>query len=215
MLGICAGMCISLGGGLFIIAKNSNLPILGGFLFPVGLLMICLFGFNLYTGKVGYVFINDKKYAWDLLIMIIGNFVGCLLAGYALRLIFINNEAILSTAQSVATGKLVDLGNGGKPWYTMLLSAVLCNILVFVAVDTFKKQNLHILLRVFVLFCAIAAFVILGFDHCVANMFYYAFANLYFSNEIGRSLLSLLIVIVGNSLGAILTFYVFKLAEKK
>ena len=57
--GILAGIAISFGGFLCIrtnaIAANT---ILGSFLFSFGLILICNFNFNLYTGKVCYLFDN-------------------------------------------------------------------------------------------------------------------------------------------------------------
>ena len=60
--GILAGIAISFGGFLCIrtnaIASNT---ILGSFLFSFGLILICNFNFNLYTGKVCYLFDNKDK----------------------------------------------------------------------------------------------------------------------------------------------------------
>ena len=64
---ILAGVAIALGGLLFILAKalipDNNIiaaSLVGALLFPVGLLLVCYFKFNLYTGKIGMAFRNKK-----------------------------------------------------------------------------------------------------------------------------------------------------------
>jgi formate/nitrite transporter FocA (FNT family) len=60
--GILAGICISIGGFLCLkvnIAANSK--VLGAFLFPIGLILICNFGYFLYTGKICYLFENKEQ----------------------------------------------------------------------------------------------------------------------------------------------------------
>ena len=79
LFGIYAGMAIGFGGLLNIVANTllSSVPIwgriLGSFLFPIGLTMVCFFSFNLFTGKIGYLFDNDKSYLLFLLFVYIGN----------------------------------------------------------------------------------------------------------------------------------------------
>ena len=81
---ILAGMCISIGGIVFIQTWGGNpqLKWVGAFLFSLGLFAVVTYGFNLYTGKVGYILQNDRIYLLEVLITIIGNFIGCLIMGY-------------------------------------------------------------------------------------------------------------------------------------
>ena len=58
--GILAGISIAIGGTVFLSLDNK---VLGALFFTVGLFAVCTFGFNLYTGKVCYVFDNDREYA--------------------------------------------------------------------------------------------------------------------------------------------------------
>ena len=53
--GIYAGLMIGIGGTVYLSVENT---IIGSFLFSIGLLMICMYGMNLYTGKIGYILIN-------------------------------------------------------------------------------------------------------------------------------------------------------------
>ena len=71
--GILAGIMIAIGGTVFLSLDNK---ILGATFFSIGLFMILTNGMNLYTGKIGYILQNDKKYLVEVLATLIGNFVG-------------------------------------------------------------------------------------------------------------------------------------------
>ncbi|MBQ2095540.1 MAG: formate/nitrite transporter family protein, partial [Firmicutes bacterium] len=60
---ILAGAAIGLGGLVFLSVDSK---VIGSFLFTIGLFTVCTMGLNLFTGKVCYVFQNDKKYALGL-----------------------------------------------------------------------------------------------------------------------------------------------------
>ena len=61
---------------------DPELKWVGAILFSVGLFVVFTFGLDLYTGKVGYMF-NDKPWTYgiDLLLMLVGNFIGALFIG--------------------------------------------------------------------------------------------------------------------------------------
>ena len=71
--GILAGLSIALGGTVFLSVDNK---IVGAVGFTVGLFTVCTFGFNLFTGKVCYVFERGKDYALDLTFIWPGNLCG-------------------------------------------------------------------------------------------------------------------------------------------
>ena len=81
----------------------------------------------------------------------------------------------------------------------LFAGSVLCGVCVYVAVFCFKLFK-QWWLKVIGIFIPIFIFVYFGFNHCVANMFYFAFGWNY-GNPL--SYLNLLIVTLGNSLGAI------------
>ena len=73
--GIKAGIMIAIGGSVFLACENRYI---GAILFSVALLSICLKGYSLFTGKVGYLPENHSKEAVKILL--------CgLLATYSLR----------------------------------------------------------------------------------------------------------------------------------
>ena len=70
---VVAGLCIAVGGTVFLSIENK---IIGALFFTAALFTICTFGLNLCTGKVCYLFENDRKYALNVLIIWLGNLVG-------------------------------------------------------------------------------------------------------------------------------------------
>lgn len=79
--GVLAGISISLGGTIFLLIDSK---IVGALFFTVGLFCVCVFGFSLFTGKVCYVFDNDRKYALNLPFIWLGNLIGTILIGFLL-----------------------------------------------------------------------------------------------------------------------------------
>ena len=212
LLGILAGIAIGLGGFLNLLLVSTGIEAcryLGGVVFSVGLFTVCFFGLHLYTGKIGYVMENDHTFALSLLIMYIGNVIGAVGFGYLMYL----TGAIRETAVNVALNKIVFDGEVGSSPLKILIYSFFCCIMVFLAVDVFKKTN-NWLVKILNLVVCVALFVITGMEHCVANMFYFAFSNIY-STHFLHAFLALLIATAGNSLGAIATYLVVREVSRK
>ena len=77
---ILAGISIALGGYCFLSVENK---LIGSILFSVGLFLVCTRGYNLYTGKVCYC--KTKENIKDLLLIILGNFIGTNIVALLLR----------------------------------------------------------------------------------------------------------------------------------
>lgn len=189
-----AGILISIGAVVFLSCESK---LAGAVLFAVGLLCICEFGLNLYTGKIGYVVYKGQKplkKAAFLLTIWLGNFCGTLLAGTAFRAA--GNKAVLEKAALLAQTKLQ------QSFFTALLLGVFCGILMFAAVDIFKRNAEKGSRHIGILFC-VPVFILCGFEHSIADMAYLALCPpaVLFSPA---ALLFLLAVTLGNSLGGIL-----------
>ena len=65
---------------------------------------------------------------------------------------------------------------------------------MFIAVDGYKKCQNPILL-----FICVAVFILCGFEHCIADMFYFSMANAWSLT----SFIDILIITLGNGIGAI------------
>lgn len=184
---ILSGILISIGGCVYLSSIALGYSWFGALLFSGGLYAICVYGFNLYTGKVGYIAYNfkDAKYIIFVLQICIVNILTTFLLGLLIGSCF---PSIHEAAVKSYTAKLV------SPYLKDLVSAIFCGMLMFLAVDTWKKGNK------IGLFIYVPVFIICGFDHSIANSFYNgaSFGDYTFTLE---NLLFVLIVILGNGLG--------------
>ncbi len=213
LYGIFAGTAIALGGILFILC-NAYIPsennyfsptLAGALLFPVGLLLVCFFKFNLFTGKIGMAFRNkklDKKglNVWEWLAWILfGNTIGAMAIGFIIyAFTLINKESAFSTTvYSIANSRNMSFDFAGI--FPMIYRSILCGALVYIAVYFFNKLD-NTFGKVVGIIVPISFFVVCGFQHCIANMFYIATGCVFTIN----SLVGLLICILGNSIGALL-----------
>lgn len=210
--GILAGIAISFGGFLCIrtnaIASNT---ILGSFLFSFGLILICNFGFNLYTGKVCYLFDESEKtlsqrYLY-LLEILLGNVLGTLFFSFILKISMADNQInklVLASLKSSVEAKI------GYEWYQMVGLSFFCGMLVYIAVEGFKKID-NQFGKYVVLMLAIGGFIVSGFEHSIANMFYYFLSG----NFSLMAILSLILCVIGNSFGGLFIPLINMIINKK
>ena len=186
---------ISFGGAVFLACENK---IVGAILFSLGLTVILLNGFLLFTGKTAYLFENKPSYALLLCEIWIGNIIGCMGMG---ALVANVKPALAETAVKICDTKLTQ-----TPLQTIGLGA-LCGILVYIAVDFFKSDDdKKAFNKYLIVFTAIPAFIICGFEHSVADMFYFAAAGTLYT---GKGIVYILLVTVGNLVGAVV-FHVMR-----
>ncbi len=189
--GILAGLLISLGGAVFLACYDPEVflqRVVGALLFPLALVCICVRGYALYTGKIGLVLENHKKEDVSLLLLcLLGNLIGTVVFGYLLGWTLPNLKA---TALALCTGKL------GQGYGFGFLRAVFCGILVYLAIDVYRNHNKSV---IGVMLC-IPAFILSGYEHSIADMFYFACAGI----VSGEAFLYLLLIILGNSVGALI-----------
>lgn len=185
---IFAGIMIGIAGTVYLRVDNN---IVGALLFSIGLLVICMYGMNLYTGKIGYILINKLNYIYELLITILGNFIGTFLVA----------RLVLLTRFKSVSDKAIDLVNLklSDNLLSIFILAMLCGILMYIAVNNYKKINNEIG-KYSCIFMCVMVFILSGFEHSIANMYYISVANLLSL----KSLLYIFIMILGNSVGSIL-----------
>ena len=182
--GVAAGVLIGIGGTVFLACDNKYV---GAGLFTVALLCICLKGYSLYTGKIGFIpEQHDKDTVETLLLGLLGNLIGTVAAGYA---ILLTRPALSDAAYEMCKGKLE------QGFFETLVRGIFCGILMYLAVSVYrdKKQIVGIL------FC-IPVFILCGFEHSVADMYYFAVSGMIDIRATGF----IWIVIAGNTLGAML-----------
>lgn len=179
VLGLMAGMFIALGGAISNTAVHdiANVGLartLAGVIFPVGLLMIILIGGELFTGNCLMIMATMNKrikvsgLIRNLVIVYFSNLIGSLIIDV---LIFYSGNldytggALGAYTIKVALGK-VNIAPGKA-----VVSGILCNFLVCMAILMAGSAK-DVIGKIFATWFPIFAFVIGGFEHIVANMFY-------------------------------------------
>lgn len=183
---LAAGIAIGIGGTVYLSLENK---IAGSLFFTVGLYVIVLNGLNLYTGKIGYL-VEQKEaapYIRMLALTWLGNLAGTILAASAVNAARISGISI--NAAGLCEGKLSD-----SP-ASILILAIFCGILMYAAVDGYKEKG-----NPLILFLCVSVFILSGFEHCIANMFYFTLAGAWSL----KAFLYLLLMTLGNSLGGML-----------
>ncbi len=181
ILAIFGGLFIGLGGavtntGGHSIANVSAARVIFGLLFPFGLVMVMLLGAELFTGNCMIpISVLEKRatlsgmlHNW--IIVYIGNLIGAvvLAAGCAFfgQLNFSAGGLAVFTVK-VAAGKCV------FPFASAFVLGFFCNILVCAGVLCSLSAT-DTTGRILGAYIPVAFFVICGFEHCVANMYYIA-----------------------------------------
>ena len=196
---LLSGIFIGIGGTIFLACPNS---IVGAFLFTIGLMMIVCYGFNLYTGAIGYLVNHTKDffaYLVKLVIIWLGNYAGCYLVGISIRGTR-TFPKVESKIAAVCADKLQDAPA------SLFVLAVFCGLLMYIAVETYRREELPPIFRFGGLFLCISVFIMSGYEHCIANMYYFTLGNVWSCH----ALLLILLMTLGNSVGG----WLLPLADK-
>ncbi len=185
---ILGGASIGIGGIVFLSLESK---VLGALFFSIGLFIVLVNGLNLFTGKVCYIFENPPSYTLFVMSVWLGNLIGTTIVGYLVRLTRLT--ALVDKAVGVVNVKLSD------DLLSIFILAIFCNIMMFIGVDGFKN-NKHEVGKYLGILLSIFVFVYCGFEHCIANMFYFSVANAWSL----KALLYLLVMTLGNVVGAVI-----------
>lgn len=184
---IFAGVMIGIGGTIYLRCPNQ---LLGSFMFSIGLLTIVIFQANLFTGQVGYAKLINIPY---MTLVLLGNYIGTLIIAKTIQY-----TKIYPTIQE-NLNKIVD-GKLQSTYLSLLLLGIMCGILMQIAVSSYKKHK--DIIGVIMIFLCVSTFILSGFEHCIADMFYF---NLSLSTWNVNLFTRLFIIILGNLLGAKIT----------
>lgn len=190
-LSILSGLMIAVGGTIYLSCIAKGWTPFGAVLFAAGLYTICVYGFNLYTGKVGYIAYNFKNvnYIGLVILILVFNLITTYLLGIVYAYAF---PAIVEPAKKIYEAKLA------APLLRLLITGIFCGLLMFLAVDTWKKGS------PFGCFIYIPVFIISGFDHSIANSFYNGVANGFADAFTMQNALVVITVVIGNAIGGML-----------
>ena len=182
-----AGIMIAIGGTVFLSIENK---VIGASLFSIGLFGVLIYNLNLYTGKIGYLITNfNLKYIKELIITLIGNFIGACSVCFILRYTRIYDN-IYKKSLILANTKLND------NILSIFILSIFCGLLMYYAVNGFKKQTDFG--KYLVVYLGVAVFILCGFEHCIANMYYFSVADIWSLKTLGYTG----IMVLGNSLGS-------------
>ena len=163
--------------------------ILSAAVFPIGLMMVLCAGAELFTGNslITVTLLDRKCTVWAMLrnwlVVFLGNFAGSVLLaaivvyGHTYSMPAFGHDVLPATAVATARAKC-SLSFGDA-----FLRGILCNFLVCIAVwigysaKDLAGKAIGIMLPIFM-------FVLCGFEHCVANM-YFVPAGIFAAAEYG------------------------------
>jgi formate/nitrite transporter len=180
-LAVLAGAFIALGAMFYTLVTYDAtgfpagvIRLLGGLVFSLGLILVIVAGAELFTGNnlIVMAYVDGKVSLSQLLrnwlIVFTGNFLG------ALGIVFlvsvsghwhIGSDALAHKALLIANAKV------NLTWLEAFSRGVLCNILVCLAVWLcFAGRT--VVDKILAILFPVSAFVAMGFEHCVANMFF-------------------------------------------
>lgn len=192
---IYGGMCIALGGFASVgLAKPFN-----GIIFSAGLVMIIFLGLQLFTGNI----LRAKEgFSWEMLwkfwgLVYLGNFVGCFLTAWIIILSGFNLDA----ATTIATTK------ASLPFMEAFWRGIFCNVLVCIAAYLGKSISAPTAGKILIIMLPVTLFVISGYEHSVADMFYFSLGKTSFFN--------LIPITIGNIIGGLLVVHCIKSKQKE
>lgn len=186
---IMAGIIVGFGGTVLLSVDN---PYLGAFLFAGQLFIILSLQYSLFTGMVGYFFYNDRKeFVKKLAVVLMGNLIGTFLVAMLIRQTRFG-PALIEQAQLKAGVKLNDTPQ------SLFILAFFCNMFVTNAVHQFK-YNRYQVGKYLAIFVSIMTFVLSGFEHSIADSFFFFLAGEF--NLL--ALRNFFIILVANILGGL------------
>ena len=179
LLGVMAGAFIAFGAAassvsMYGIANTGIARTIGGVVFPIGLMLIILVGGELFTGNCLMVTgVMDGRYKLyymirNLVLVFFSN-----MAGAVFIAAMIVNSGQLGFSENALAAYVIKtaVAKVNIPFGTAFVSGILCNILVCAAVFMAAGAK-DAAGKVWATFFPIFVFVICGFEHCVANMYY-------------------------------------------
>ena len=180
---VLAGIMIGLAGVVNLSVDNK---FVGALLFSFGLITILAQSLNLYTGKVGTINLSCE---WFMLpVIIFGNFIGTNIIAWGMSLTRFG-ETLNQSAYVIVQNKLAD------NWFSILLLSIGCGIMMYLAVKRWTENTSTWLIVIL----PVMIFILSGFEHSIANMFYFAMANEYSI----KAFLYVGLMLIGNAIGTL------------
>lgn len=198
---ILAGVLISIGAFASVNA-GINLPlglskVVSGIIFSSALIMIVLLGLDLFTGNVLASFKYFRKFNINSICLLwfwvyVYNFVGCIVSVILLRLSGLA-VAVQDKLDSIALMKC------SLPFCDAFIRGIFCNLLVCTAI-LIAAEAKTVQGKIFGIMVPISVFIISGYEHSIANMFFIPMSNV----TIFQFLHNIIPVTLGNIVGGLI-----------
>jgi formate/nitrite transporter FocA (FNT family) len=147
----------------------------------------------LFTGKVAYLFYNERRaYIIFLLIVFVGNYLGTAIVAELLRLTR-NGPILEEAARNLSIIKIND-----SP-LSLFILGLFCNIFVVLAVEGYRSNPDQVGKYIGIIL-SIMFFIISGFEHSIADMFYFQMARIWSIDAIK----AMFFIVCGNIVGGLL-----------
>jgi len=179
ILGMLAGVFIAFAGfASQMISHTIDNPGLAKFasgaVFPVGLMLVVIAGAELFTGNnLMIIGVMDKKISFtelfrNWIIVYISNFIGAILFAF-----LISHSGLLDASSGLLGATVIKaaINKVSLPFSQCLIRGILCNIMVVLAVWMATAAK-DIVGKIFACWFPIMLFVMSGFEHCIANMYF-------------------------------------------
>jgi len=210
-LGFMAGAFIAFGAVFFTVTvTDSGLGLgpkrlLGGIVFSLGLILVVIGGAELFTGNnlIAMAWADKKVTTVEILknwILVYGaNFIGAVAMALIVHLAGTMNMAGAAPAE---TANAIAIGKTNLSFTEAFFRGVLCNALVCLAVWLSYAAH-RVSGKILAIIFPVAGFVALGFEHSVANMYFFAIAILQGAEgvTIAAVVANLVPVTIGNIIG--------------
>ncbi|MBY0264989.1 MAG: formate/nitrite transporter family protein [Burkholderiales bacterium] len=186
MLGMLAGAFIGLGALYYtLVVSDAALSfaasrVLGGVCFSLGLLLVVVAGAELFTGNnlLAMAWAGGKVSTAEVLrnwaVVCLANFAGA--AGLAL-LVYLSGHASLNGGEVGQTYMKIAAAKSTMPVTELFFRGALCNVLVCMAVWMVLAGR-TVVDKFVAIVLPISAFVAAGFEHSIANMYFFPLALL-------------------------------------
>lgn len=211
LLSILAGLFIAFGAlgnilaGATMATTNKSLAmLLGAGVFPVGLMMVVFFGCDLFTSTVMNTIpvltkeAKFRKFILNITMVFIFNFIGAIILGlitYKTQLL--KSPDFYNYLSSIVNHKIE------ASWGSIFLKGIMCNVLVCGAV-LLSYSSEKAIGKIFAIWFPIMIFILLGYDHSVANMFYLSVGYYYkVSTNVGLMAKNMFMATLGNIVGGL------------
>lgn len=178
---IFAGIILSIAG----FASINLMSPVNGLIFSFGLNLIVLLKLNLFTGDILKIRNGlTKEFVLHCIKVYLGNFIGC----------FIFAKLLLSCNYDLSKLNTIAVYKSNIDFLPALYKGIMCNIMVCTASYLASKTD-SVINKFVSIVIPITLFIVCGFEHSIANMFFFSTSNV--------SYINLIPVTIGNILGGI------------